>query len=115
MKFSLSISGISSSIAASIALQSTQKALQKFEQYDVTAVNVTLVREDDNTHDTNAIRVDVSVGSGAAYQLGYIPKDVATVLAPLLDKGIELLARFKGVTGGTFDKLNYDALITVEM
>ena len=100
---------------AGVTFNNRQAALRKLNQYDASAVNVALEREAGNAYDPNAVKVNVSVGSGAAYHLGYIPKDLAAVLAPLLDKGIGLVARFKGVTGGTFDKMNYGALITVEM
>jgi len=92
-----------------------QRALYKLEQYDPATINVTLEREAGNTHDNNAVKVNVSVGCGTGYHLGYIPKDLAAVLAPLLDKEIALTANFKSVTGGTFDKMNYGALIAVEM
>ena len=92
-----------------------QAALRKLEQYEASMINVTLEREAGNAHDPNAVKVNVNVGTGAAYHLGYVPKDLAAVLSPLLDKGIALVSRFKGVTGGTFDKMNYGALITVEM
>ena len=38
-------------------------------------------------------------------------KEFATVLAPLMDKGMALAARFNSVTGGTFDKYNFGALL----
>ena len=100
---------------AGVTFGNRQAALRKLEQYEATAVNVTLEREAGNEYDPNAVKVNVSVGSGAAYHLGYIPKDLAAILAPLLDKGIELIARFRGVTGGTFDKMNYGGLIAVEL
>ena len=76
---------------------------------------MTLEREADNTYDTNAVKVLVNVGDGDKYNMGYIPRDLAAILAPVLDKGIELMAHFKKVTGGTFDKMNYGALIAVTM
>ena len=100
---------------AGVTFNNRQAALRKLGQYDAAAVNVALEREAGNAHDPNAVKVNVSVADGRAYHLGYIPKDLAAVLAPLLDKGMELVARFKSVTGGTFDKMNYGALITVEM
>jgi hypothetical protein len=48
-----------------------------------------LVREPENAYDQNAIRVEV-----AGFFLGYIPKDVAKNLAPLMDEGREFLALF---------------------
>ena len=92
-----------------------QRALRKLEGYSPDTVNVNLEREAANQYDANAVKVMVSVGSGDRYHLGYVPKDMAALLAPVLDKGIELITRFKRVTGGTFDKMNYGALITVEM
>jgi len=100
---------------AGVTFGNRQAALRKLEQYEVGAVNVTLEREAGNAYDPNAVKVNVNVGGGTAYHLGYIPTDLAAVLAPVLDKGIALIARFKEVTGGTFDKPNYGALITVEM
>lgn len=94
---------------------SRQRALRRLERYSREAVNVTLEREADNANDVNAVKVMVSVGAGDRYHLGYIPKDMAAMLAPLLDKGIQLATRFKGVTGGYEDRETYGALIVVEM
>ena len=49
----------------------------------------TLTREPDNRSDPNAIRVTL-----AYWMLGYIPKDVATVLAPKMDTGANFMAEF---------------------
>ena len=48
-----------------------------------------LVREPDNPHDPNAIRVEV-----AGKYLGHIPKDKAKDLAPQMDAGKNLFALF---------------------
>jgi len=100
---------------AGVTVSNRQAALRKLAKHEAGTVNVTLERETDNIHDPNAVKVNVSVGSGAVYHLGYIPADFAAVLAPLLDKGLEIKSRFNEVRGGTFDKPNYGALITVEM
>jgi len=100
---------------AGVTFNNRQAALRKLEQFNAAEVNVTLEREAGNMYDLNAIKVNVSVGSGAAYHLVYIPKDLAAILAPVMDKGIELVSRFKAVTGGIYGKMNYGALITVEM
>jgi hypothetical protein len=49
-----------------------------------------LVREPDNLHDPNAIRVALF----GEFFMGYIPKDVAVTLAPLMDAGKEFDAEF---------------------
>lgn len=52
---------------------------------------VTLEREPDNEHDTNAILVLDAAGN----DLGYVPRDLAKDLAPLLDKGAKQDFRVK--------------------
>ena len=49
-------------------------------------VAVTLVREPENKHDENAIRVDVTLATDV-YKLGYLPKEFAADYAPLMDNG----------------------------
>ena len=48
-----------------------------------------LIREPENLHDPNAIRVEL-----AGLFLGYIPRDLARDLAPLMDAGRSFLALF---------------------
>jgi len=92
-----------------------QRALRKLEKYNAGMINVTLQHEADNAYDVNAIHVMVNVGSGAHYHLGFLPRDLAELLAPLLDKGIHLAARFKSVTGGYADRETRGALISIEI
>jgi hypothetical protein len=49
-----------------------------------------LVREPDNPHDPNAIRVALF----GEFFMGYIPKDMAAHLAPVMDAGREFDAEF---------------------
>jgi hypothetical protein len=56
-----------------------------------------LVREPDNLHDTNAIKV--MLGDNC---LGYIPRDVASSLAPQMDHGKNLVAEFVQVNESPF-------------
>jgi len=92
-----------------------QRALRKLEQYSADAIGVTLEREAGNAYDVNAIRVMVNVGSGAQYHLGFLPRDLADLLAPVMDKGVQLAARFKSVIGGYEGRENRGALIAIEM
>jgi hypothetical protein len=48
-----------------------------------------LHREPENIHDENAIYVTANY-----FRIGYIPRDLAQDVAPLLDAGIDLLAKF---------------------
>jgi len=92
-----------------------QRALKKLEQYEAGMVSVTLEREASNQYDANAVKVMVSVGNGGCYHLGFMPRELASLLAPVMDNGISLVARFKGVTGGYSGCDTYGALIAVEM
>ena len=49
-----------------------------------------LIREPDNSHDTNAI----SVSLGGVWHMGFIPSELATELAPIMDAGKEFDAEF---------------------
>jgi hypothetical protein len=92
-----------------------QRALQRLEKYNLGMINITLERDADNTYDVNAVKVMVNVNSSRRYHLGFIPRDLAALLAPLLDKGVELAARLKGITGGYETRETRGALITIEM
>ncbi|QIZ66660.1 HIRAN domain-containing protein [Geobacillus subterraneus] len=59
-----------------------------------------LEREPDNEHDPNAI----SVWNEHWEQLGYINKDLASRLAPQMDKGMRVACFVTAVTGGYDDK-----------
>ncbi|MEJ2523136.1 MAG: HIRAN domain-containing protein [Gammaproteobacteria bacterium] len=51
-----------------------------------------LVREPDNPHDANAIRIEA-----AGRQVGYVPRSENLPLVRLMDQGVELRARVKSV------------------
>jgi hypothetical protein len=70
-----------------VTFDSAQENIKMFGCRDIGSF--ALVREPDNEHDTNAIRVQV-----AGRYLGYIPRQVAKDLAPELDAGEDYLAFF---------------------
>lgn len=49
-----------------------------------------LRREQDNPFDGSAIAVDWADADGQAFQIGYVPRGLALVLAPLVDQGAQL-------------------------
>ena len=51
-----------------------------------------LIREPENAHDSNAIRVALF----GHYYMGYIPKHISRNLAPVIDSGGRLIAEFVG-------------------
>ena len=100
---------------AGVSFGNRQRALSKLEQYKPEMIMVTLARETENPHDANAVKVLVNVENRDKYHLGYLPKKMASLLAPLLDKGFEPTATFKTVTGGYEDKATRGALIGIEL
>jgi len=48
-----------------------------------------LRREIDNYHDLNAVRVGVGV-----YDMGYLPRHIAQIIAPMMDVGRSFIAEF---------------------
>ena len=49
-----------------------------------------VIREPDNSHDFNAVRVSLF----GIYEMGYLPSRVARKIAPLMDAGRTFLAEF---------------------
>ena len=100
---------------AGVSFGNRQKALTRLEKYEPETIVVTLTREADNENDANAIKVLVNIENRDKYHLGYLPKKMASLLAPLIDKGFEPVASFKCVTGGYEDKATRGALIGIEL
>ena len=66
-----------------------------------------LIREPENPHDCNAIKVWTEDG----YGLGYISANLAEQFAPAMDKGIEYSCEVMSLTGG--GDLNHGANIKI--
>ena len=72
---------------AGVTIDDAQENIKKFGCKDIGSF--ALVREPDNPHDPNAIRVEL-----AGLYLGYVPRDIAKDLAPQMDAGRNLIALF---------------------
>ena len=71
-----------------VTFRDAQENIKKFGCKDIGTYG--LVREPENPHDSNAIRV-VLLGK---FFMGYVPKEIAKELAPLMDSGRTFLAYF---------------------
>jgi hypothetical protein len=71
-----------------VTFKDAQKNINKYGGPGVCAYD--LVREPDNPHDPHAIKVLLF----DAIFLGYVPKHIAMVLAPLMDEGRNFEAEF---------------------
>ena len=67
--------------------EDVQKNIRMFGCEDIGTY--ALIREPENAHDSNAIRVEVG-----GYFMGYVPKEIARWLAPEMDSGKNFRAEF---------------------
>lgn len=93
--------------AAGVTHGNRQTLLERLTRYSADDITVTLQREQSNAHDRNAIQIVATVRNKGAAVIGYINRELAAALAPLLDKGAEIASRFKAVTGGGAPYMNY--------
>ena len=56
---------------------------------------VTFVREPKNTYDPNAIRIDIAEGAETGKTVGYVPRELAMIISPVLDADPSALAKGK--------------------
>jgi HIRAN domain len=73
---------------AGVSFGSAQKNIKMFGSRDI--MTYALIREPENKHDPNAIKVCLF----DIFFLGYVPKHIAKNLAPLIDSGKTFLAIF---------------------
>lgn len=60
---------------------------------------VRIVPEPDNPFDPNALAVHIALKSGEIAHCGFVPRDLAKEIAPLLD-GEPIMVRISQITGG---------------
>jgi hypothetical protein len=70
---------------------SRQSIIEKLSKFPRGLYWLTLRRESDNPYDPNAIRVDARKLGNMSAQIGYLPKELAQVLAPEIDSGKEVV------------------------
>ncbi len=93
--------------AVGVTYGNRQTLLDHLTRYAPEDITVTLQREKDNTNDRNAVRIVAAVRNRGTAVIGYINRELAAAIAPLMDKGAEIMSRFKAVTGGYAPYMNY--------
>ena len=93
--------------ATGVTYGKRQKALEHLKRYNNADITLCLKREKDNTHDSNAIAVIATVKNKGSYCIGYIPRILATFLAPLIDSGKIIQSIFNEIRGGYQPYMNY--------
>ena len=92
---------------AGVTRGNRQTLLYRLTRYSADLISVTLRKEPENAADKNAVQVIAAVKGKGSAVMGYLNRQLAEAIAPLLDKGKQVLARFEEVTGGAEHYLNY--------
>ena len=90
-----------------------QDTLEKLAEINPADISVKLKREPHNVHDSNAVAVYAALRDSRVFFIGYLPKAVASVLAPLMDKDSEPNAKAFRVTGGFNPYVSYGAALAI--
>ena len=90
-----------------------QSALEKLAGVNPADISVKLKREPHNAHDSNAVAVYAALRDNRVFFIGYLPKAIASVLAPLMDKDDEPSTKAFRVTGGFNPYVNYGAALAI--
>ena len=77
-----------------------QETLEKLAGVNPADISVKLKREPHNFYDSNAVAVYAALRDNRVFFIGYLPKAVASVLAPLMDKDNKPHTKAFRVTGG---------------
>ena len=78
-----------------------QKLLRRLLSYDNTEIVLSFNRDHDNVYDRNAIAIMATVKGKGESVVGYLSKELASVVAPLMDSGGRAVVMFNGITGGS--------------
>lgn len=100
---------------AGVTFGNRQKALERLTHYEAEQINISLTRETENPHDNNAVAVTASVTGKGSYTIGYLNKQLAAIIAPLIDCGKAVTATFKEVRGKYHNYHNYGLAVAVSI
>lgn len=92
-----------------------QKLLEHLTRYNAADIALTLQRERGNAYDKNAIQIVAAVRNKGAAVIGYINRELAKAITPLMDKGLTVTSRFLNIVGGSEPYLNYGIELEVRV
>lgn len=100
--------------AVGVTFSNIQERLQFLQQFKPEDLTVTLDREADNQHDSNAIRITVHIlPIKRKTVIGYVPAGLARELAKAIDAGAQVKAKLLQIIGGYSYKESLGALINI--
>ena len=100
---------------AGVTRGNRQALLDRLTRYSAEDISITLNREPENTADRNAVQVIAAVRGKGAAVMGYLNRQLAAAIAPLLDKGKQVRAAFEEITGGHEYFLNYGLNVSISV
>ena len=77
-----------------------QQLLARLSRYSPEEITIKLQREQGNAADSNAVQVIAAVKGKGAAVMGYLNRQLAAAIAPLMDKGKAVASSFSAITGG---------------
>ena len=98
-----------------VTMNRRQEAIAHLTRYAAADISITLERESDNIADNNAVAVIATVQGKGSYKMGYVPKYLAMIIAPLMDAHKAVTAAFREVRGGESAKPNYGLAIGIRI
>lgn len=101
--------------AAGVTFNNRQMLLYRLTKYSREDITLTLQRETGNTYDRNAVQIIAAVRNKGAAAIGYINRELAAAIAPLLDKGKTVKAALEGITGGNERGLSYGLNLAISL
>ena len=98
-----------------VTFNNRQALIERLTHYDAKSVTVAFERDTDNSFDRNAIAVMASVNGSKSVCIGYVPKALAVMIAPLMDAGKAVKTTFKGVSGKYASYMNYGLALEIRI
>ena len=100
---------------AGVTYGKRQALLDRLTRYSSEDITIELQRESGNQYDRNAVQIVAAVKGKGSAVMGYIGRELAAVIAPLLDKGKAVKAAFEEITGGHEYGLNYGLNVAISL
>ena len=91
--------------------ENIQERLKFMKQFPVETMQAELVRDPENQFGRNAIQIVGHLGS--INRIGYVPRELASSLAAVLDAGLQIRAELLQIMGGYSYKESYGCLLSI--
>ena len=101
--------------AAGVTFGKRQALIERLSRYSSEDITIKLERESGNQYDRNAVQIVAAVKGKGSAVMGYINRELAAAIAPLLNKGKAVKAAFEEITGGHEYGLNYGLNVAISL